>query len=265
MKGFVSVHRKLMNNAVWSDPNYLKLWLYCLFEASHQDREQLIGNQKIEIERGQFPTGRFSLSDAMNKGVKPKQRLTDRTWWRHLENLEKWGMLTIKTTNKYSVVTIVNYDIYQYKQKEDDQQIDQQLSIKSPTDATNNNVNNGNNDNKRIPYAAIVDHLNEKTGKNYKPSARKTRELIQARWNEGYSLEDFIKVIDVCSQKWKGKTFSNGVYGDEYLRPSTLFNGKFDERLNWSLDDEKKVTMLDEWKSDSIKPDKSLFKISGGR
>lgn len=114
-----------------------------------------------------------------------------------------------------------------------------------------------------IPYKKIVDHLNEKTGKNYKPAARKTRELIQARWNEGYSLEDFKKVIDVCSQKWKGKTFSNGVYGDEYLRPSTLFNGKFDERLNWSLDDEKKVTMLDEWKSDSIKPDKSLFKISG--
>ncbi|HSH25637.1 MAG TPA: hypothetical protein VLA13_08890 [Massilibacterium sp.] len=159
MKGFISVHRKLMNNAVWTDPNYLKLWIYCLFEASHQDHEQIIGNQKVEIKRGEFPTGRFVLSDAMNKGVKPKHRLTDRTWWRHLENLEKWGMLTIKTTNKFSVVTIVNYDVYQYKKKENDQQIDQQLSNKRPTDATNNNGNNDNNGNKKDYTSKIKDLL----------------------------------------------------------------------------------------------------------
>src|SRR5699024_6072118 len=89
-------------------------------------------------------------------------------------------------------------------------------------------------DKEQIPYAEIVKHLNEKAGKRFKHTANKTRDLIKARWNEGNRLDDFKKVIDVCCKKWSGQVFSNGQNGDEYLRPSTLFNGKFDERLNWS-------------------------------
>lgn len=187
-----------------------------------------------------------------------------------LKWLEKQNMITIdrgKGNRQYTLITLLNWDLYQSVNGEGNRKVtDNGEGKKQLTDINKNDKEGSKNDKEQIPYAAIVDHLNSKTGKNYKPTARKTKELIRARWNEGYSIEDFHKVIDVCSQKWKGKTFSNGVYGDEYLRPSTLFNGKFDERLNWSIDsdEDKKVTVLDQWKSDSIKPDKSLFKISGG-
>lgn len=148
-KGFISLHRKLKNNPVWNDPNYLKLWIYCLFEASHKDREQLIGNEVVKLKRGQFITGRNALAEEMNRGVKPKQKLNERTWFRYLKNLEKWGMLSIKSTNKYSIVTIVNYSIYQDVFKKDDHEVDHQLSSSCPTTdqqlSTNNNVNNVNN------------------------------------------------------------------------------------------------------------------------
>jgi len=99
-------------------------------------------------------------------------------------------------------------------------------------DARKGNEKKGNKNN--IPYADIVNYLNEKTGKNYKPSSNKTKELIRARFNEGHTFEDFIKVIDFCSNEWSGKKFSNGQNGDHYLKPTTLFNGKFDERVNWT-------------------------------
>lgn len=165
MRGFISLHRKLKNNPVWSDPNYLKLWIYCLFEASHKDRNQLIGNEVIKLNRGQFVTGRTSLGEDLNKGVKPKQRLNERTWFRYLENLESWEMLTIKKTNKYSVVTIDNYDTYQDVFKSNDQGVDQQLSSNCPTTdqqlSTNNNVNNYNNLNN---YTATDNAHEEKNG-----------------------------------------------------------------------------------------------------
>lgn len=88
----------------------------------------------------------------------------------------------------------------------------------------------------QIPYAEIIEYLNEKADKKYKSSANKTRDMIHARWQEGNRLDDFKKVIDVCCQKWSGQIFNNGQKGDDYLRPSTLFNGKFDERLNWSTE-----------------------------
>ena len=84
----------------------------------------------------------------------------------------------------------------------------------------------------QIPYAEIIDYLNEKADRNFSNKSSGNRSVIKARWNEDYRVDDFKKVIDVCSSNWKGQTFSNGVKGDEYLRPSTLFNTKFDERLN---------------------------------
>jgi uncharacterized phage protein (TIGR02220 family) len=100
----------------------------------------------------------------------------------------------------------------------------------------NNTFNNTSNNTKEyIPYAEIIKYLNEKAEKNYKHTASKTKQLIKARWNEGHTLADFKKVIDICCSNWKGKDFGNGQKGDMYLRPSTLFNGKFNERLNWSM------------------------------
>jgi len=91
-----------------------------------------------------------------------------------------------------------------------------------------------------------VDRLNEKAEKNFKHTSRKTQEFIRARFNEGNTLEDFYKVIDFCSKKWKGQTFTNGQKGDKYLQPSTLFNGKFDERLNWTLEQESSTNSSSE-------------------
>ena len=153
-KGFIMLHRKLKDNPVWTDPNYLKLWIYCLFEASHKAREQIVGNEIIKLKRGQFITGRSALAEEMNRGVKPKQRLSERTWFRYLKNLEEWGMLSIKSTNKYSIITIDNYDIYQSVSSKTVQESDQQMTNKCPTNdqqmSTNNNVNNDNNVNNYI-------------------------------------------------------------------------------------------------------------------
>lgn len=153
MKGFISLHRKLMENAIWCDANYLKLWIYCLFKASHKEHEHLVGNQMVKLQRGQFVTGRNILADDMNRGVKPKQQLDKLTWFRYLKNLETWGMLNIKTTNKYSLVTIDKYDTYQDVFNKDEPQTEQQLNIKRTSNEqqmnTNNNVNKGNNVNKK--------------------------------------------------------------------------------------------------------------------
>ena len=48
-----------------------------------------------------------------------------------------------------------------------------------------------------------------------------------ARFNEGYTLEDFKQVIDIKTAEWKDSPeFS------KYLRPETLFGSKFDGYLN---------------------------------
>ena len=72
----------------------------------------------------------------------------------------------------------------------------------------------------------IIDYLNLKTGKSYKHTTKKTQSLIKARLNEHFTIDDFKKVIDNMCDKWIGTKW------EEYLRPNTLFAGRFDDYLN---------------------------------
>ena len=83
-----------------------------------------------------------------------------------------------------------------------------------------------------IPYASIIDYLNEQTEKKFKVSSAANKKLIKARWNEGYREDEFRKVIDNKVVDWKGKKFNDGTDADKYLQPSTLFGNKFDSYLN---------------------------------
>lgn len=78
-----------------------------------------------------------------------------------------------------------------------------------------------------IPYKEIIAYLNNKTGRDYKPAAAKNKKPIHARWQEGYRLQDFKKVIDNKCFSW-----GNDPKMSQYLRPETIFGPKFDGYLN---------------------------------
>ncbi|WP_411255313.1 conserved phage C-terminal domain-containing protein [Neobacillus niacini] len=92
---------------------------------------------------------------------------------------------------------------------------------------------------KEIPYAEIISYLNEKTGKSFKLNSIKTRELIHARYGEGFTLEDFTKVIDLKAADWQSDHIWN-----KFLRPETLFGTKFESYLN-QQNDKKRMIMED--------------------
>ena len=73
----------------------------------------------------------------------------------------------------------------------------------------------------------IIDYLNSKIGTHYRATTRKTQSLIKARMNEGFTVDDFKKVIDNKSTEW-GKDSKMS----KYLRPETLFGTKFESYLN---------------------------------
>ena len=87
----------------------------------------------------------------------------------------------------------------------------------------NVNVNDNVNDN---IYSAVIDHLNDVCGTHYRVSTGKTKRLIKARYEEGFTLQDFFTVIDKKASVWKGTDF------EKYLRPETLFGTKFEGYLN---------------------------------
>jgi uncharacterized phage protein (TIGR02220 family) len=74
---------------------------------------------------------------------------------------------------------------------------------------------------------SVIAHLNLKCKSSYKHTTQKTRDCISARLNEGFTEEDFKKVIDVKSDQWLNNIEMKG-----FLRPETLFGNKFEGYLN---------------------------------
>ena len=72
----------------------------------------------------------------------------------------------------------------------------------------------------------IINYLNDVCSTKYKSSTKKNKELINVRLKEGFTVDDFQKVID--------KKYNNWINTDDekYLRPETLFGNKFEGYLN---------------------------------
>jgi uncharacterized phage protein (TIGR02220 family) len=79
----------------------------------------------------------------------------------------------------------------------------------------------------------IIDYLNECTGKSYKSNSKIAISNINARLKEGYTLDDFKKVIFIKSTKWIGSKM------EDYLTPNTLFGTKFESYLNENINTQK--------------------------
>lgn len=75
--------------------------------------------------------------------------------------------------------------------------------------------------------AQIIGHLNEQTGANYRSESKATQAKIHARMAEGYTVEDFVAVIDKKCAEWLRDPKMQA-----YLRPETLFGTKFESYLN---------------------------------
>lgn len=75
-------------------------------------------------------------------------------------------------------------------------------------------------------YARIIDCLNLAIGARYRASSKVTQSHIDARLSEGYTVADFITVIQKKCKEWYGTE------NEKYLCPNTLFGKKFGIFLN---------------------------------
>ncbi|HHW7746386.1 TPA: DnaD domain protein [Staphylococcus aureus] len=148
MTGWISIDRSIQNHWLFKEKrtfSKFEAWIYLLMEANHSKAKVPIGNQIVTVKRGQRLTSILTLSDLFNWS-----RFKVKTF---LDLLESDGMLEVKTTSKYTLITIVNYDFYQSEQGRNQHQNDikptskQHQSNINPT-SKQHQTNTNNNDNK---------------------------------------------------------------------------------------------------------------------
>jgi len=229
LQGWIKLHRKIRSNAIFNDLQLFRLWVICLTEATHKGYDQPLGRQLLRVEQGQFITGRFDLHEMYNRGLKPKDRVAEKTVWRWLEKLQELEYLTIKTTNKYSIVSIDNWALYQGNEFDGDQLNDQQMTNKCPTNdqlmTTNKNVKNVKNDNNNTTTNKDdVDIIAEEyqalrrmaEGKEYIHPNLKDYQAIAQIVADGVPLPTTIKLLKQCFDEYKQNNPTGAISSFKY-------------------------------------------------
>ena len=147
-----------------------------------------------------------------------------------LKNLEKKGyieFLTSGSKGKESTLKItIKQQLFNNNETNKSEQLQQVEGGKQQQ--SNNNVTTLSKKKEKDNniYSLVIDYLNKKANTNYRASTKNTQSFINARVSEGYTVEDFKKVIDSKSKEWLNTDF------EKYLRPATLFGTKFENYLN---------------------------------
>ena len=104
MDGWIKIHYKFLEWEWFQEDGMVILFINLLLRANYQSKKW----KGVVIERGQLITGRKKLS--LETGLSEKKIRTC------LSRLEQTGEISINSTNRFSIITISNYETYQFNE-----------------------------------------------------------------------------------------------------------------------------------------------------
>lgn len=232
MEGWICLHRKIIEWEWYTDIPVRILFEHLLLTANHEDKFW----KGVEIKRGQKLTSIKHLSE--ETGLSKQQIRTA------ISKLQTTREITIKSTNKYSVITLVKYSDYQDKTVQSNKQNNKQTRTQI---TTNNNINNitnniysssdneSNNDNSSLPSKkdnntiANSDNFDKIWAIYPKKTAKGKSYQFYVKWIKGNTyLDKKIKLtnrqIYSAVNKYKQECEKNNRDKQYILAGSTFFN-----------------------------------------
>ena len=105
--GWVKIHRSITEHWLYKEKPFCMFgaWIDLLLLANHEDRKFPLGDKIITIKRGQMVTSFRSLSERWGWGMGRVKRFLNLIC---IDN-----MISINSTTNGTLLTIVNYDVYQ--------------------------------------------------------------------------------------------------------------------------------------------------------
>ncbi len=204
MNGWIKLYRQLQDCPIWYGERFSKgqAWVDLLMLANHSDKKIMFNGDFITIQRGQYLTSMVKLSE--------KWKWNRKTVSSFLKLLENDNMITKVADNAKTLITIVNYGIYQSETESVGQPITQhngqpigQLSTQpigqqrdSPAGnllGTNKNDKNIKNEEERKEFKEDKKQIEDKQKKKEQTVYYPNDELLNSAFKEFLVMRNKIK------------------------------------------------------------------------
>ena len=130
MSGWIKIHRKFLDWQWFEKPEAVQLFVYMLLKANHKD-----GNwQGQEIKKGQFITSAQTISNDTKLSLQVVRTL--------LKKFELTNEIIVKSTNKFTMLTICKYECYQDENNVTNKQLTNKQQTTNKQLTTNKNEKN---------------------------------------------------------------------------------------------------------------------------
>ena len=145
--GYIKLHRKLLDWGWYQDPNTKAVFLHLLLTANFTESEYM----GVKIYPGQTVIGRKALAEELGMSVQ-----NVRTALNHLKSTNE---ITIKSTNKFSVVTVVGWEKYQVDERKVTNKVTSKLTNDQPS--TNHTIRKKESKNRESAHAPSYEDVKE--------------------------------------------------------------------------------------------------------
>ena len=218
MDGWLKLYRSILDSAVFQDAEILKVWIWLLCNVAFEQHDTICYGKVITLKPGQIATGRKKIAQCTD--------LNENKVYRALTALKSLGNIEIKATNKYSIITVVNWDKYQEengKRTSSEQQTNRKTTTEEqqPNNKRTQHKNGNNGKNEKEIYMCPFferawDLFPNKKGKSA-VSKKAMRELAEAGET----------VVIAAVEKYKEEIERKGTEEKYILHGSTFFNGRW--------------------------------------
>lgn len=131
---YIMLYRKITSWEWYTDANTMRVFFHLLLNANWKDGRY----RGYEVPRGSLVVGRKKLAKEL--------KMSEQSVRTALEHLKSTNEITTKITNRFTIVTIVNYDNYQVVVDDSNHQNDQQPNQQSTNNQPTTNHNRINKD-----------------------------------------------------------------------------------------------------------------------
>lgn len=122
-----------MESTIWKNPMVWFVWSWCLMKANHADKQFPFNGKDIVVKNGSFITG-------LNSAQSQLPTLSIQNIRTALAYLKSTNRITITSTNKFSVITIVKWKEYQQENTQTNKPLTNEQQTTNKPLTTNKNV-----------------------------------------------------------------------------------------------------------------------------
>lgn len=229
-KGWIHIHRKIQDCCIWCDEDPFdkrSAWIDLLLSANHRDNQIIFNGKPLVIHEGQYLTSVRKLAERWHWS-------NDRTL-RYLRLLESLGMIVREADNSRTLLTIVNYGLYnnmpntnKYTDKSQTRMEECKNNISTKVDISKSSS---------IDYQGVVDKYNSicVSFKKVNKLSEDRKKVIKARLNT-YTVDDLVAAFQKAesSDFLKGKNDKNWMADFDWMLKdrnlAKILDGNYDNK-----------------------------------